>query len=155
MVVHNNKPCNKVYLAGPFFNPQQLETMKTVESLAEACGLDYFSPRLKCFCPPNASAEQRRATFEANVRAINEADIILACIDDFDAGTMWEMGYAYRASKPVYAYSMVEGRGLNLMLAQSCVGFLNGAKQLSEFMPEGRRYVCPKAATTVHQGVII
>lgn len=155
LIYVDNKLCHKVYLAGPFFTDQQRNTMQTVESLAKACGLDYFSPRLRCFCPPNASAEQRRATFEANVNAIELADLVLACIDDFDAGTMWEMGYAYHAETPVFAYSMVPGRGLNLMLAQSCVGFLNGKQQLSKFMPANANYIDYNAVTKIHNGEII
>lgn len=154
-IYNENALCHKIYLAGPFFRPDQIATMDTVETIAEMAGVDYFSPRKRCYCPPGADQIQRRATFEMNVNAIELCDLVLACIDDFDAGTMWEMGYAFRAQRPIYAYSMVPGRGLNLMLAQSSKGFLNGKAQLEAFMPVNNKYVNFEAATPIHKGEII
>lgn len=154
-IYNQNALCHKIYLAGPFFTEEQKKTMEIVELLAHMAELDYFSPRLRCLCPPEATPEQRAYTFNMNVNAIDLCDLVLACIDDFDPGTMWELGYAFHAKRPVYAYSMVPGRGLNLMLAQSCKGFLNGAGQLADFMPTNNKYVNFEAATPVHKGNII
>lgn len=135
MNLYKNDPTkHKIYLAGPFFTPEQIEVANHLEALAERSGVDYFSPRLRCCCPPNASYAQRKMSFDMNVAAIETSDLVLARIDDFDAGTMWEMGYAFCCKRPVYAYTMVEGRGLNLMLAQSCKGFLRGMNQLEAFL---------------------
>lgn len=130
----NDSMKHKLYLAGPFFTPEQKIVSELVESLSERAGLDFFSPRLRCFCPPGADLTQRNLTFSTNIEAIEQCDLVLACIDDFDPGTMWEIGYAYALKKPVIAYSMVPGRGLNLMLAQSCKGFINGEERLSRFL---------------------
>ena len=60
---------------------------------------------------------------------------MLARIDDFDTGTIWEMGYAAALGKPVVAYTTYEsGRGLNLMLAKGCVGFVQGLNRLHSFL---------------------
>ena len=79
------------------------------------------------------------------------SDIILARIDDFDPGTIWEIGFAYgrrllEASPGlavvhfphprVYAYTTVPTRGLNLMLAQSVDGFLKGLPSVYKFLQE-------------------
>lgn len=65
--------------------------------------------------------------------------MMLACIDDFDAGTMWEMGYFYmlaQASGPpknrILAFS-TQQHGLNIMLAQSCDGFLASLTDIERF----------------------
>lgn len=126
----------KIYLAAPFFNPQQLETISTVEGICDKLQIPYFSPRKECLCPPDATLVQRQDTFFKNVNHIEIAPVILACIDDFDPGTIWEMGLAFRASKPIIAYTRVPSRGLNLMLAQSCVGFCQGLPALEKVLKE-------------------
>lgn len=153
-VFNSNSMIHKIYLAGPFFTSSQLATAETVEAACKAAGVDAFSPRLRCCCPPNATISQRRLSFEMNTEAIKQCDLVLACIDDFDAGTMWEMGYAYALKKPVYAYTLVPGRGLNLMLAQSCSGFINGTQQLTRFLSSGGM-VDFTEATKTHGGEII
>lgn len=145
---------HKIYLAGPFFTEAQLATAEFVEGACNTAGVDAFSPRLKCCCPPNASTAQRKASFDMNTEAIKQCDLVLACIDDFDAGTMWEMGFAFALKKPVYAYTLVPGRGLNLMLAQSCAGFINGIPQLIKFLSNGGM-VNFTEATKTHGGEII
>ena len=155
MNIYKSEPMrHKVYLAGPFFNQEQIEVQDRVEKLAEKAKLDYFSPRLRCLCAPDASFAQRKYTFDMNVNAIELADLVIARIDDFDPGTMWEIGYAYRSKRPVYAYTTVPGRGLNLMLAQSCKGFLCGFDEIEKFMGKDG-WVDWEAAKRIHNGEII
>jgi nucleoside 2-deoxyribosyltransferase len=47
---------------------------------------------------------------------------------------MWEVGYGYALGKPIVMYSTVPGRGLNLMLAQSVVGFVSGLDDVRTFL---------------------
>ena len=35
----------KIYLAGPFFSPKQIETIEAIENEFDKYGFDYFSPR--------------------------------------------------------------------------------------------------------------
>lgn len=153
-VFNSNSTTHKIYLAGPFFKTSQIATAEAVEHACSNAGVEAFSPRLKCCCPPNASMAQRKASFDMNTEAIKQCDLVLACIDDFDAGTMWEMGFAFALKKPVYAYTLVPGRGLNLMLAQSCAGFINGIPQLIKFLSSGGM-VDFTEATKTHGGEII
>ena len=153
-IFNSDSMTHKIYLAGPFFNADQLATAEAVEEACNNAGVESFSPRLKCCCPPNASMAQRKASFDMNTEAIKQCDLVLACIDDFDAGTMWEMGFAFALKKPVYAYTLVPGRGLNLMLAQSCAGFINGISQLAKFLSVGGM-VDFTEATKTHGGEII
>lgn len=128
----------RFYLAGPFFNPEQTSVMEKIEGFAMEIGLGCYSPRLENFCPPDAPEDSRIRAFANNVKQLGKFsnDFILARIDDFDPGTIFEIGCAYGSYEgaPVYAFTTVEGRGLNLMLAQSCVGFLQGLPSVYAFL---------------------
>lgn len=119
------------YLAGPFFNETQHELITFIEGLASP-KQPIFSPMSDGFVlKPDASIEERNEIFTSNVEAIQTAGFMLAVIDDFDPGTIWEMGYAYADELPILAYSDVPGRGLNVMLAGgSTLGFVNGRDNL-------------------------
>jgi nucleoside 2-deoxyribosyltransferase len=131
----------KIYLASPFFNPEQIEVLMILEAEAERLGYDVFSPRIKCYCSPYASEEKRKESFHSNCRGIIEADVVLARIDDFDPGTIWELGFSYGVKNlmvppKIYAYTTVPQRGLNLMLAQGVDGFLQGVPSILKFLKE-------------------
>lgn len=125
-------PGRHIYLAAPFFSEEQKEVCEFIEGLATA-DLPIYSPRhdggvLK----PDATDEKRKEIFNSNCVAIDTASWVLAVIDDFDAGVIWEMGYAY-PRVPTLAYSDVPGRGINVMLAGSCrLGFINSRNELRE-----------------------
>lgn len=141
----------KIYLAGPFFNEEQVSTQAILEGMCNELGWPAFSPRLECFCPPNATKEQQDATFNMNVEHVKKAPLVIARIDDFDTGTIWEMGLAFAYGTPVVAYTtMPEGRGLNLMLARGCVGFLQGLGKVHEFLkgtPAGHKPLAKEYCT--------
>ena len=72
--------------------------------------------------PPEApSPDLRRKVFNDNWSNVDDSDLILAVIDDFDVGVMWEVGYAYRAHVPVVTHTGMN-YGCNLMLAHSIIG---------------------------------
>lgn len=123
-----NMPC---YLAGPFFNEEQVELIQFIEGLASD-RQPIFSPMSDGFVlKPDASMEDRNEIFQSNVDAIQTAGFMLVVIDDFDPGTIWEMGFAYADGLPILAYSDVPGRGLNVMLAGAAkLGFINGRANL-------------------------
>ncbi len=124
----------KFYLAGPFFKPEQITTLNQIEFECDHIGLEYFSPRIECMCPPDAPLKKRMETFDMNCQGILLSSFVLARIDDFDPGTIWEIGYAFAKNVPVYAFTTVPGRGLNLMLSQSCNGFLQGMDSVCRFL---------------------
>ena len=128
---------NKIYLAGPFFNPEQISVQERLEQLCVRKGIPMFSPRLECLCPPDASSEQRASTFAMNVDHIVKAKFVFARIDDFDPGTMWELGYAFAFGIPSFAYTTVPGRGLNLMLAESGLRLVCDWPDIEKFLVEG------------------
>jgi len=126
----------KYYLASPFFTQEQRNVLEQLERHSEHHGIDFFSPRLECYCPPDAPEQQRSDTFNMNCEGIISSDFVLARIDDFDPGTVWEIGYAFAMEKFVYAFTTVPGRGLNLMLSKSCKGFLKELPSVFRFLEE-------------------
>lgn len=132
------QPGKHFYLAAGFFNDQQRDLCAFVEGY-EAMGQPIYSPRRDGFVlKPDATTEERRSVFESNTLAIETASWVLAVVDDFDPGVIWEMGYAFAHGIPTLGYSDVEGRGLNVMLAGSCeLGFINGRVALADLLNGG------------------
>lgn len=124
------KDNKRIYFASPFFNDEQVEREERIKSHLRDLGFDVWSPKENCVCPPNASQELRKSTFEANCENIIKADILFAITDGKDMGTIWEAGYAYGINqarntlnkKPIIIVYYCETLGnapFNLMLAQS------------------------------------
>ncbi len=120
-----------MYMAAGFFNDEQRRLCSFIESF-ETPEFPIYSPRNDGFVlKPDATAEERQEIFLSNTEAIDHAAFMLAWIDDFDTGVIWEMGYAHARGCPILAFSIVEGRGLNVMLAGACdLGFINGRDTL-------------------------
>lgn len=131
----------KVYIAGPFFNEEQLNRVNFVELILDAMGVDYFSPRL--FLIPDRPdlkssiltnlppADQRRvakAIYKSNIENLHRCDTIVAIRDDHDDGTTFELGYAVclAGQSPLDndKYTIItvnfSGKGSNVMLRE-CV----------------------------------
>lgn len=132
------QPERHVYLAAPFFNDTQRNVCSFIER-HERDTLPIYSPRIDGgVLTPDATNEQREAIFTSNTDAIDDASWVLAVIDDFDSGVIWEMGYAWGQAVPTLGYSDVPGRGLNVMLAGSCsLGFVNGRNELGALLRSG------------------
>lgn len=117
----------KIYFASPWFTPEQEEREERLKAKLRELGFDVWSPKESCVCPPNASKEMRKKTFDDNCDNIMTSDIIFAVTDGKDMGTIWEAGYAnginaanVKAPILVVYYCETLGDGkFNLMLAQS------------------------------------
>ena len=125
-----------VYLAGPWFYGDQPEKLGRVESCLDSFSeLDVYSPRRETQVKSNSTKEERRVTFLADVNHVNEADFIVAIVDDNDKGTLFECGLAYNANIPILYYSeYAEKKPFNLMLIESCekLGYVTNISELKE-----------------------
>jgi nucleoside deoxyribosyltransferase len=135
------KDAEHCYLAAPFFNDKQRDLVTYLEGLWTSAQ-PIYSPRNDGFVlKPNATTSEKTKVFEENIRAIISARFMLAVIDDFDPGVIWEMGFAYGQDIPILAYSDVPGRGLNVMLAGSSdYGFINGRDDIKTLFKLFRRF---------------
>ena len=129
------RPGQHIYFAAPFFNDAQRNLCDFVEGF-ETDVKPIYSPRKDGgVLKPGSTNSERNDVFRGNTRAMDIARWVLAVIDDFDTGVLWEMGYAHARGIPTLGYSDVEGRGLNVMLAGSCdLGFTNGREDLGNML---------------------
>ena len=74
----------KLYLAGPFFNPAQIELLEKVESICEKYNVPYFSPRKDADCDPEVDGDA--GIFQADVEGMHSCGAVLACMD-------WKLPY--------------------------------------------------------------
>lgn len=129
----------KIYLASPFFDEEQIDRVSRAESaLAKnETASSVFSPRehqheeFEMF-----SHEWRIATYDGDVDAINDADIMVAVIDyvgqEVDPGTAWEFGYAVANNIPVIVVKEKEG-SVNLMMGIPLTAYLTSVDDLATY----------------------
>ena len=126
----------KIYLASPFFNSEETNKLEIVKTILRDKGLDVFvpnehqNPQLEF-----GSLEWRAATFKSDVDAIDNCDVMVAinCQGNYDdAGTMWEIGYAFAKGIPVVVVN-VTGETINLMIADSLHSLLTSYDELQEY----------------------
>lgn len=151
----------KVYLASPFFKPEQIERIEFIENILESYNYTVFSPRKEFVVKPNATAEDRKKGFDGNCNAIDNCDFVIAVTDGKDMGTIWEAGYAYSSGIPILYFAETLGNNdFNLMLAES--GLLGICKSREELdfalrdiptYSDLNRYIT-KADKFIYNGVI-
>jgi nucleoside 2-deoxyribosyltransferase len=116
----------RVYIAGPFFNTEQRDVIEGIEEELRNRGIAFFSPRL-CGVLGEVAPEDRAAKskkfYDKNIEMLEHCDIMVAVVDDFDTGTMFEWGYfsckkAKQINNKLVSLS-TQGHGLNLMLTHS------------------------------------
>ena len=116
-----NTGISLVYIAAPFFKPAQMELVRRIEDFLDECGIQFFSPRTSGTLIDMTEEERvvaKTAIYDLNIEKIIESDLMIAVIDDFDTGTVFEMGYASALDKRIISISD-QGHGLNVMLAES------------------------------------
>ena len=87
----------KLYFAGPLFTtPERIWNAEVTEAL-RAAGHEVFLPQ------ENEPGKDAAGIFAADVGGIDRADGLVAIMDGLepDAGTCWEVGYAYGLKKPI------------------------------------------------------
>lgn len=107
----------KLYFAGPWFTEKSKVFYDTILDIANNYNLftDYeiFFPR----CQIN---EKPFDAFVKNVSNIQDADSVVAFVDEKDVGTAWEIGMAYSLGKNIILLGLDESTFLshtNVMLA--------------------------------------
>ncbi len=117
---------SRYYIASGWFTPEQEAARQDILKALE--GKDYFSPKdYSIFDPKLQNWEE---VFKANVSNIDNAQIVIASTIGYDAGTIWECGYAYAKNKELIYYAPGIDK-FNLMLAKSSTKVCNDIASLS------------------------
>lgn len=120
----------KVYLASPWFKPETAERQSRICKYMKEKGFVVFDPKENVVTTDSTKDAQTNA-FLGNLKAINEADVIVAITDGKDMGTIWESGYAFARKKPIIYYAETLGNNqFNLMLAKSGVAVCRNQTEL-------------------------
>lgn len=126
-----------IYIAAPFFKPEQVARVAHVERLLRALRATYYSPRqdgvLKDMAPQKR-VMMAEVIFKTNVHWLNHCQAVLAILDDSDTGTVWEMGYAYHARKLLIGWHSKVDATLNVMLRNCLLAHACGELQLRKVL---------------------
>lgn len=129
----------KVYLASGWFNEDQKKQMnevyETLRSFENTRDIDLFAPFYDGFVlrlDDPGIKKKMALTWWLDIEKIKESDILIACTQDHDVGTIFECGYASARGIPILCYNSNEELGLNLMLAQEARGFCKSQSNLRE-----------------------
>lgn len=129
----------KIYLAAPF-GEKGSEKRAAVSNIAQALRILGH----ECYCPweheiPHAweypNNEWGLMVFEADVAAIQNADLVIVCSygrEQTTSGTNWEAGYAYGIGKFILLLEMTENV-MSLMVANGRLGTVKYSEDLSDF----------------------
>ncbi|MFC6260476.1 nucleoside 2-deoxyribosyltransferase [Levilactobacillus fujinensis] len=115
----------QIYVASPFFSPEQVDRVERLEAALEANPTvkDFYSPRLHQDAA-NAQFTKPWATeiFHRDMDQIAAADVIVTVIDfeakNLDSGTAYELGVATMSNKPILALQEKD-EAVNLMITES------------------------------------
>lgn len=107
----------EVYIAAPFFNPDQTAIVEVIKSIVGKY-MTYFSPKDESMFK---QGDNPAAILELNCEAIDNCDMIIVVTDGKDVGTIWEAGYAYAMDRPIlYVWlGWTPALKFNIMLAAS------------------------------------
>lgn len=108
-----------VYLAGPFFKPEQAGEISGVEADLVLAGFSFFSPRQECRYTRGDDVIVADRAFFLNRYHIHHCKFILACLSWPDAGTAWELGYGEALRTPRIGFTSDMQVGLNLMAVKT------------------------------------
>ncbi len=129
----------KLYLAGPFFDHEQIERIERVEqALATNATVEkVFSPRKAEAKHRQGSPEWTQEIFEMDREHIDQADVMLAVIDYegtyVDPGTAWETGYACAKGKPVILLKEKAAGTINLMMGVPAQAVLTSVAAITSY----------------------
>jgi nucleoside 2-deoxyribosyltransferase len=117
----------KIYLSGPLFSRGEVAWGRRVKSFLEDRCNDVRIIWPHEIVPCTATPQQ---IFQANLDAMNDADIMVALLDgpQVDDGTAWEVGYFFSQGKKILGIRTdfrrageTDASRVNLMIECSCL----------------------------------
>ena len=135
----NIENVKKVYLAGPFFNPEQRDAVTKVAAFLRE-KYEVFVP-MEHFIKDGEDLPNDiwgKAVFDMDVEAIKENDLMVVLDYGFisDAGTAWEAGCAYALNIPSFIISFNSSPNPihSLMLVNGCTKFFSSFNEFCHYI---------------------
>jgi nucleoside 2-deoxyribosyltransferase len=105
-----------VYLAGPFFSLGERWLIEQLRNALLESGLKVFSPL------HDVGHGEATHVGPADLRGLDKAGVVLACMDGMDSGTVFEVGYARSQGITVIALSTKSvAEDLTMIVGSGCV----------------------------------
>lgn len=105
-----------VYLAAPFFSMSQNWLVEQALEALTGQGLRVFSPL------HHVGRGAAAQVYDKDIVGLRDADIVFACVDGLDSGTIFEIGFAVSLGKPVVAFVQNEtAEDLKMLEGGGCV----------------------------------
>lgn len=125
----------KIYLASPFFNEQERQTVKDIALIMRRKGLEVIVP-MECEVKDAwalDNAEWGRNVFKMDKQHIHSCDAMLMVNYGLysDSGTAWECGFAYALNIPVIVLNL--SFLSSLMVNNGSHSNLNSIEELEEY----------------------
>jgi len=107
-----------IYLAGPFFTMSQLWLVEEARTALQHAGFKVFSPY------HDVGIGDADKVVPADIKGIEDADVMLALCDGLDAGTLFEIGYAVKKGLPVVAFGeQTSDEAMKMLYGTKCKVF--------------------------------
>jgi hypothetical protein len=104
-----------VYLAGPFFNLQQLWMVEEARAQLTSQNVKVFSPL------HDVGFGLAAVVAQEDLKGLAETDSLFALLDGYDPGTLFEVGFARAIGKPVTVFvSSRDTTHLTMLLGSGC-----------------------------------
>lgn len=114
--IHPKFGTKSVYLAGPFFSMSQNWLIEQAYEALRGQGLTVFSPL------HHVGRGSASEVYEKDIKGLENCDIVFACCDGLDSGTVFEVGYAIAQKKPVVVFVQNETpEDLKMFEGSQCV----------------------------------
>jgi nucleoside 2-deoxyribosyltransferase len=110
-----SEPKGQIYLAGPFFDLGQRWMIEEARKALLGLGAKVFSPI------HDVGAGPAEMVAPADLRGLDESQVVLAILNGTDSGTIFEVGYAVNRSIPVVALAQnVKDEDLKMITGSGC-----------------------------------
>jgi len=137
-----------IYAAGPFFNDQQRAVMDAAIKGLRELGFTVCDPRdlspVLVDMTPEERAKVAHEIYHRNIEAIDTSYIVVACIDDRDPGTAFEIGYTVGSMAERHCGFVTFsgfGYGCNVMLSQPAEHHWPYVSDMLEGMAKAKNFI--------------
>lgn len=127
----------KIYLAGPFFNPEERQNVEKARDVLRNRGFEVFVPMEHKLEDDDKmpNDEWGRRVFEMDRDAIWDCEIMVVMYYGLysDSGTAWEVGYANCLNKKIVVVHLDKVQESSLMVVNGSSANIGSIEQLENF----------------------